>query len=730
MSLDRRSPRPADVGTGGSRPRPGPRRLPSWRIGKWLVLACWVIIAAALVPLAQQLTSVETNDNSAWLPRSAEATMAYDRALAAFPDTKTIPAVVVYARDGGLTPADRARAEADRQTLASLAWHGQASPLIPAEDGSAVLFTVPLDGAAGWDGLPDSVDAIKNTTRSGATAGLQTGVAGPAAMGADSADAFGGLDSTLLLASVGVVALILLGTYRSPVLWLVPLVSVGIASQLASAVVYLLARYAGLTVNGQSAGILTVLVFGAGTDYALLLVARYREELRRHLGRHEAMGVALRQSLPAIVASGTTVILGMLCLLAAQMNSTRGLGPVAAVGIGVALLVMTTLLPALLVICGRWLFWPFVPRFDPAAIGSDATTDHGLWARITAVVGRRSRMLWVATTLIVMALAAGSLTFKIGMTQQESFTTTVSSVTAQHLLDRHFPSGSSGPATIYATAPTAPAVADAARAVNGVASVTPPKVSPDGAWVAIDAVLRDAPDSAAAGRTVERLRTAVHAVDGSRALVGGATAIQLDIDHAVTHDNQVVMPLILIVVFLVLVLLLRALVAPVVLMASVVVSFLGAMGAAALILKALGHSHIDRSLPLFGFLFLVALGVDYTIFLMSRAREETLRIGHRDGTLRALTVTGGVITSAGLVLAATFAALAVLPLTFMLQLGMIVAVGVLLDTLVVRTLLVPALALDLGARTWWPSRLAADPAGPAPAAGPAANEPVGAPAGH
>ena len=675
------------------------------RIGKWLMLAAWVVIAMVLMPMAQKLTSVEKNDNSSWLPKSAEATRAYDRAKAAFPDTNTIPAVVVYVRDGGLTAADRAKAEADRARLAPSGWHGQTSPLIPATDGSAVLFTIPIDGSGGWQGLPDTVAMIKQTTRAEAPQGLQVAVAGPAALGADTANAFSGLDSTLLIATVAVVTLILLVTYRSPVLWLVPLISVGIASQLASAVVYLLAKHAGLTVNGQSAGILTVLVFGAGTDYALLLVARYREELRRHLNRHEAMVIAFRRSFWAIAASGTTVVLGMLCLLAAEMNSTRGLGPVAAVGIAVAFAVMLTLLPALLVICGRWLFWPFVPRFDPNASDEDTAADHGLWGRIAATVGRRSRLIWIATTLVVAALALGSTTFKLGLTQAEGFTGTVSSTAAQRLLDQHFPSGSAVPATIYTTADAAPAVTAAARSVSGVANVAAPRLAPNGQWVAIDAVLRDAPDSAAAQQTLDRLRGAVHAVDNSQALVGGMTATQLDINRAVTHDNKVVIPLILCVVFLVLTLLLRALVAPALLMASVVVSFLGAMGAAALVLKALGHSHIDRGLPLFGFLFLVALGVDYTIFLMSRAREETARIGSRDGMLRALTVTGGVITSAGAVLAATFGVLAVLPLTFMLQLGLIVAVGVLLDTLVVRTLLVPALSLDIGRRTWWPSRL-------------------------
>jgi RND superfamily putative drug exporter len=679
--------------------------VPSGRIAKWLVLAFWMVVAGALMPLAQKLTDVQTNDTSAWLPRSAEATKALDRAKAAFPDTNTIPAVVVYVRDGGLTAADQGKVSADRGVLAQYGMGGKISPVIPSADGSAVLVTIPIDGSGGWQGLPDTVKKIRDTIAANAPPGLQTALAGPAAAGADSADAFSGLDTTLLFATIAVVAVILLITYRSPSLWLIPLISVGIASQLASAVVYLLAKHAGLTVNGQSAGILTVLVFGAGTDYGLLLVARYREELRRHQNRHEAMAIALRRSFSAIFASGTTVILGMLCLLAAEMNSTRGLGPVAAIGIAVALLVMTTLLPALLVIFGRWLFWPFVPRYNPDVVGHDAAEDHGIWARISGFVGRHGRPLWIGATLALIALAFGSLTLKIGLTQADSFTKPVSSVSAQELLDKHFPSGSSGPAQIYTTAQAASEVAAAAARVDGVAQVGQPRPSPDGRWVEIDAVLKDAPDSSAAQKTVEALRDAVHGVPGSQALVGGQTAIQLDINHAVSHDNWLVMPLILAVVLIVLITLLRALVAPLLLMVSVVVSFLGAFGAAALIFAATGHSHIDRGLPLFSYLFLVALGVDYTIFLMSRAREETARIGHRAGMLRALTVTGGVITSAGVVLAATFSVLAILPLTFMLQIGTIVAVGVLLDTLVVRTLVVPALGLDVGRRVWWPSRL-------------------------
>lgn len=681
-------------------------RLPSGRLGKWFVLVLWLAIAAGLGPLASKLTEVQKNDNAAWLPRSAEATEAYERALAHFPDTGTIPAVIVYVRDGGLSDADRARATADREALAPLAKDGEVSPLIPSADGAALLYALPLDGTLGWEGLPATVQQIRDRMAD-APAGLRTGVAGPAAVGADFSESFAGIDTTLLLVTGIVVAVILLITYRSPVLWIIPLLSVGVALSIAQAVIYLLAKYADLTVNGQGAGILTVLVFGAGTDYALLLVARYREELKRHANRHEAMGIALRHCFPAILASGTTVILSMLCLLAAQMNNIRGLGPVAAIGIAVALLVMTTLLPALLVILGRWVFWPFTPRFDPAAVGHDASEDHGIWGRIAGFVGRRSRPIWILTTVALIGISLGSLTLKTGLTYSESFTKEVGSVAAEKLLNAHFAGGSSAPAQIYAVPAKAAEVAAAASKAPGVASVGAAQAAPDGQWVVMDAVLRDAPDTPEAQEAVRRLRDAVHAVPGAQALVGGQTATQVDMNAATDHDNKLVMPLILLVVFVVLMLLLRAVVAPLLLIASVVLSFLAAMGAAALLFAALGHSHVDQGFVLLGFLFLVALGVDYTIFLMSRAREETAKVGHREGILRALAVTGGVITSAGIVLAATFTVLAVLPLVTLLQMGLIVAVGVLLDTLVVRTLLVPALSLDAGRKIWWPSRRAA-----------------------
>jgi RND superfamily putative drug exporter len=678
--------------------------LPSGRAGKWITVAFWLVLAGVLFPLASKLTSATDNDASAWLPRSAEATAALNRAEGAFPGSDDLIAVVVYARDAGLTPADNAKITADTARFRQIAAGGQVSPPIPDGTNTAMLLSFPIDGDS--SAQTDKVNLVSDQLKSGVPAGLQAKLTGPAGGVKDIVDAFSGIDSTLLFVTAGVVAVLLLITYRSPVLWLIPLINVGLASQAASAIVYLLAHAGVITVNGQSQGILTVLVFGAGTDYALLLIARYREELRRHEDRHAAMAVALRASLPAVLASGATVAISLLCLLAAQLNNVRGLGPVGAVGIACALLVMTTLLPAVLVICGRWLFWPFVPRFAPEAAAADIADEHGIWNRISGFIAARPRTIWLTTALVLGGLAFGMLGLHVGQTGADQYTKKVDSVAGQQIVSAHFPAGSSAPANIIARATGADAVTAAARSVPGIASLLPPKTSTDGQWVEIDAVMTAPPDTQAAKDTIKNLRKAVHRVPAADALVGGQTAIALDTQTAADHDNRLVIPLILVVVLVVLVVLLRAITAPLLLLASVVLSFATSMGTAALLFHALGHPNIDLGTPLLGFLFLVALGVDYTIFLMTRAREEAGKLGHAEGVRHALTVTGGVITSAGVVLAATFAVLAVLPLTALLQMGLLVSGGVLIDTLIIRTLLVPALSLDAGRRIWWPSRLA------------------------
>ncbi|MEV0154609.1 MMPL family transporter [Micromonospora sp. NPDC050686] len=685
---------------------------PSGRRGKYAVLVLWLLLLGVAGPLAVKLTEVQDNSTLGALPTGAESTRAVQRAEAAFPESRRQLAIAVYVRDTGLTAADRAKVDADRADFARHAEGGVVSPPVPSKDGRALLLSFPTSDDP--DRRADAVAAVKERLADGTPPGLRTALTGEAAAEHDVFDAFGGMDGALLLATAVTVALLLLITYRSPVLWLIPLIVVAVANQLAGAVVYLLARHAGLAVDFQSQTILTVLVFGVGVDYALLLIARYREELRRHADRHTAMAAAMRRSYGAICASAATVAIGLLCLLAADMPATRGLGPVGAVGIGAALLAMTTLLPAVLVLFGRWLFWPFVPRYTPDVDTTDRAADHGLWRRIAGLVGGRPRAVWIGTAAALIALTFGTGALSIGLPGDESFTTEVGSVTGQRLIAAHYPGGSTAPAEVLATAGAADRVVAAARTVPGVAEVSAPERSADGGWVRVVAVLDADPESDAARDTVTGLRAAVHAVPGAQALVGGRTSALLDEERTVDRDNLVVIPLVLAVVLIILVLLLRALVAPLLLIASVVLSYAAAMGAAGLLLAAMGHPRLFVGVPLQAFLFLVALGVDYTIFLITRAREEAALIGHRPGVLRALTVTGGVITSAGVVLAATFGALLVLPLVPSVQMGVIVAVGILLDTLLVRSLLVPALTLDLGARTWWPGRLSRPASHPAP----------------
>ncbi|GIJ27050.1 putative membrane protein ActII-3 [Micromonospora qiuiae] len=672
------------------------------RRSKYALLVFWLVLIAAAGPLAIKLTEVQDNDALGALPATAEFTRAMQRAEEAFPDSQKPLAVAVYARQAGLTDADRAKAEADRAAFMAYADGSQVPPPVPSEDGQALLLSFPVAGDA--EQRADAVRAIKDRLATDTPTELKTALTGPAAAEDDVFEAFEGMDGALLLATAGTVALLLLITYRSPVLWLIPLITVALANQLASAVVYLLATHADLAVDFQSQSIMTVLVFGVGVDYALLLIARYREELRRHADRHAAMAVALRRSIGAIAASAATVALGLLCLLAADLPSTRGLGPVGAVGIAAAFLAMTTLLPAVLVIFGRWLFWPFVPRYSPDAVGLDVAAEHGVWRRIAGFVGQRPRAVWMGTAAALVALSFGIGNLSIGLPGDQTFTTQVGSITGQRMIEAHYPSGTVAPAEILAAAGQADQVVAAARTVPGVAEVGEPETSPDGRWVRVAAVLADTPDSDAALDTVGRLRDAVHAVPGAQALVGGDTAYLIDEEQTVSRDNRTVAPLVLAVVFVVLVLLLRALVAPLLLLASVVLSYVAAVGAAGLILDTMGYPKLFVGIPLQTFLFLVALGVDYTIFLATRAREETARLGHRQGVLHALTVTGGVITSAGVVLAATFGALNVLPLVPSVQMAVIISVGVLLDTFLVRSLLVPALALEIGSRTWWPGR--------------------------
>jgi RND superfamily putative drug exporter len=679
--------------------------VPGGRRTKWIVLVFWLIVVAVAGPLSGKLMGVEQNDAKAWLPASAESTKVLDL-QSKFQSPNVFPAVVVYDRSSGLTAADRAKAAADARRFTSVAGvvAGQITGPYYARDGKAIEMVVPVNlGSKGWNGAGTAADRLRGVAQTNAN-GLTVHITGPLGVAADSSMAFKGIDSTLLYATLTVVIVLLLLTYRSPVLWLLPVISAGVALTSAEALIYLLAAHAGLTVNAQSAGILYVLVFGAGTDYALLLTARYREELRRHEDRHEAMAVALRRAGPAIIASGGTVILSLLTLAVAELNSTKGMGPVLAIGVGVALLAMLTLLPALLVIFGRWVFWPVRPRY-----GSAEPTTRGMWARVGRRIAVRPRVVWVTTALVLGAMALGLTGLKAsGLTAAQSFRGHPDSVAGQQILDQHFPGGAGQPVVVVGSQASAAQLTAAFRSTAGITGVTPSAVRAGHTY--LEGTLTTAPDSQAAYATIDRVRAAVHAVPGASALVGGNTAINLDVQRAAAHDRDVIIPVILAVVFVILALLLRAIVAPVMLIATVVLSFAATLGVSALVFNhVFGFGGADTSFPLFVFVFLVALGIDYNIFLMTRVREEAKRVGPRAGALTGLAATGGVITSAGAVLAGTFAVLGTLPVTFLTELGFAVAFGVLLDTIVVRSVLVTALNLDLGRRIWWPSQLARKP---------------------
>ena len=684
--------------------------IPAGRWTKWVVVAFWLVVLVVAFPLSGKLTGAEKNDAKAWLPANAESTKVLD-VQSRIQSPNILPGVIVYERASGLTAADRAKAAADARRFAGVhgVVPGRVVGPIPSADGKAIQTILQVNlGNEGWDNAAKTADPIRTIIHSNAN-GLTAHITGPLGNAADNSKVFQGIDGTLLFSALAVVIVILLITYRSPLLWLLPVISSGVALIIAQAVVYLLAAHAGLTVNAQSAGILLVLVFGVSTDYALLIVARYREELRRHERRQPAMVEALRRAGPAILASAATVILALLTLFVAELQSTKDLGPVLAIGVAVGLLVMITLLPALLVICPRGVFWPYRPGY-----GSAEPTARGVWARVGWSIAQRPRTIWVTTAVVLGVLALGTTGLKAhGLTNAESFRGHPDSVIGEDVLARHFPAGVGQPVIVIGNQGAVAPLRTAFASTRGIASVTPPAVRAGHAY--LEGTLTSPPDSQAAYATVNRVRSAVHAVSGADAQVGGTSAINLDVARASAHDRDLIIPLILVVVLIILGLLLRAIVAPLVLTATVVLSFAAALGVSAFFFNhVFGFGGADTTFPLFVFVFLVALGIDYNIFLMTRVREEARRRDARRGALVGLAATGGVITSAGLVLAGTFAALATIPATFLTELGFAVAFGIVLDTIIVRAVLVTALNLDLGRWMWWPSKLAHNP-DPAPA---------------
>jgi RND superfamily putative drug exporter len=680
-----------------------------------VVALLWLGLAGPLGSFSGKLGSVQENDSTAFLPNSAESTRVTELQQQ-FRTERTLPVILLWESDGGALGPDALAAAQERVDRAVAlaedagALAGRPSPPIPSDDGEAVQAVLPFDpdlGDALGQGIADlrALPGIDGTTAY---------VTGPGALFSDFAEGFAGIDGLLLLAAFGVVLLILLVVYRSPLLPLLVIGSAGLALVVSLAVAYFLAEQDWIAVNGQSQGIASILVVGAATDYGLLLVARYREELRRERSVVAAMRVALRQSWEPILASGGTVILGVLCLLFSDLGSNRGLGPSSAVSVAFAMLAALTFLPAVLVLFGRAAFWPFRPTF-----GEEQAHGRG-WERLATAVGRRPGRVLLGSLGLVLVLSAFAPTFDAGgIPLSEAVRGGSESGAGQEALARHYEAGAASQAVVITPADGWPDVAAAAAEVDGVAEVAPftgersgPPGAGDGApvvvdgLVRIDATLADAPDSEAAQDTVSALRSAVRDVDVA-ALVGGSTASDLDTQETAARDLAVIVPLVLLVITVVLALLLRALVAPVLLVATVAVSVLATVGVGALVFEHLfGFPGSDPQVLLIGFVFLVALGIDYNIFLMTRAREESLRHGTRDGVLRALSVTGGVITSAGLVLAATFGALTVLSLVILTQLGFLVGFGVVVDTFVVRTLVVPAAVHLLGDRVWWPGRLA------------------------
>ncbi|MFH8532604.1 MMPL family transporter [Streptomyces tendae] len=687
----------------------------SARRARWLVpvllLLVWLVVGGALGPYAGKLGEVATNDQASFLPRSAESTRVVD-AQKAFQQDETLPVIVVWTADGDGDAAVTAHQQAATRSVAGLEGDpgivGSASPALPSDDGEALQAVVQVQPDLG-ERLPDVLADIGDAA--GQVPGTRAQLAGPAASQADLSDAFAGIDGLLLAVALITVLVILLLVYRSVLLPLVIILSAVFALALSCAIVYALADRDVVRVDGQVQGILSILVIGAATDYALLLTARFREELARHPDRFGAVRAALRDSWGAVVASAATVALGLLALLLSDLTNNRALGPVGAIGIVCSVLSTLSFLPAVLVLLGRVAYWPAKP-----VRSGDPEAGHRLWHRVAALVDRAPRRIWAVSLAALLACAAFAPTLSSkGVPLDEIFVNDTPSVAAQQTLAEHFPGGSGNPAVVIAEADRLDPVLRAARDTDGVASAAPVTDSGrpgagtplvvDGR-VRIDATLQAPADSDAAKSTVVRLRAAVHEVPGADALVGGYTAQQYDTQETAGEDRTLIVPVVLAIILVILILLLRSLLMPVLLVATVALNFLATLGVSALVFThVFGFGGTDASVPLYGFVFLVALGVDYNIFLMSRVREEALRHGVREGILRGLTATGGVITSAGVVLAATFAALGVIPLAFLVQIAFIVAFGVLLDTLVVRSLLVPALARDIGAVAWWPGRL-------------------------
>lgn len=665
----------------------------------WVIALLITVAAGALMAFAGENSGADQSPVP--VPSSAESARA--AALAKeFPSGDRAPVILVASRTDGapLSPADEAAVDAARQRVLAAAGLPGGPPASTSQDGVVALAPVPTPSDLSGFDLADRVNDLRSAANDGAPRGLQLQITGGPAFGADIADSFSGANFTLLAVTAAVVALLLIVTYRSPVLWLVPLTVIAVADQTAAGLGGVVTNLTGLTADGSTTGITSVLVFGAGTNYALLLISRYREELARNALHRDALRAAVRHAGPAILASNATVVLALLTLLLAVVPSTRSLGAQAACGLLVAAVFVLGALPPLLALFGPKLFWPFIPQ----RAGEHEAEQFGAWYRLAAWVGNHAGRVAVVSLTLLAVLCTGLLGTPIGLSQTEQFRVKAESVTAYDTLAAHFPSGLTAPTTVIADTDRAEAVQRAIDTTPGVVSVTEAGRSDTG-LTQYSVVIDAAPASGTAFGVIDTLRESVHGADDG-ALVGGPDAQALDARNAAQRDQRVVIPAILAVVLLVLYVLLRAALAPVVLVAVTVLSALAALGLGGWAsVHVFGFPALDNTTPLFAILFLVALGVDYTIFLVTRAREETHAHGTREGIVRAVAATGGVITSAGIVLVAVFAVLGVLPLIVLTQIGIIVGLGILLDTFLVRTVIIPSLFTLIGPRIWWPARV-------------------------
>ena len=692
-----------------------------WTVGALIVVVAWLGIGGIGGPTFGKLSEVSTNDQAAFLPASAESTRAQEL-QAKFRTSNSIPAIVLFESDETIAPSSYGKYAPIAKQLADVPGVQTATketpvPIagpIPSEDGKAVQLIVPLNSDAE---IKDVIAELRSLVAKITPEGQRAYVTGPAGLTADLVKAFGGIDGILLLVALSVVFVILLLVYRSVLLPFIVLFNAIFALCGAILLVYYMAKWDWIELNGQSQGILSILVIGAATDYSLLLVARYNEALKHTASKWRAIGQGIKRSFEPIAASAATVIVALLCLLFSDLNSNRSLGPIAASGIALSLIATLTFLPALLALFGRASFWPRHPRYAENAAPTDDISS--LWRRVGQLVAARPRIIWIASVILLLAASAGLLQLRAhGVAQTDLILTKSEAVDGQAALSQHYAANIATPMVIIADANKAEAVATAVKQVPGVASATPytGTISRPGAptgptkvidgKVLINATLAaEEADSDAATAAVTAARDRVRQIDGT-AVIGGVTATALDTNQTAQRDLAKIIPIVLAVILIILIALLRSVVAPLVLIGSVVISYAAALGVSALVFNHLfGFPGADASVPLFGFIFLVALGVDYNIFLMTRVREEAKHLGTRAGILRGLGKTGGVITSAGVVLAATFAALGIIPILFLTQIAFIVAFGVLLDTVLVRSLLVPALSYDIGRAIWWPSRL-------------------------